>query len=106
MRFVRILLVLLAVAAMTTATTVQAQEYNRFGKGPTTIGFTPPGYGVTSYPRGNVYCTPHRRLRPHPLLQTLRWLQPPRRWANGECSRLSRRRQPPQLPRRRLRRRG
>jgi hypothetical protein len=24
---------------------VRAQEYNRFGKGPTTSGFTPPGYG-------------------------------------------------------------
>ena len=24
---------------------MDAREYNRFGKGPTTRGFTPPGYG-------------------------------------------------------------
>jgi hypothetical protein len=29
-----------------TASAVSAQEYNRFGKGPTTIGLTPPGYSV------------------------------------------------------------
>ena len=45
MRFARVLFVLVAVAAMTAAGAVHAQEYNRFGKGPTTSGFTPPGYG-------------------------------------------------------------
>jgi hypothetical protein len=58
MRFARVLLVFLAAAAMTTATAVQAQEYNRFGKGPTTIGLTPSGRGANSYSRGTVYYAP------------------------------------------------
>jgi hypothetical protein len=33
------------------ARAVRAQEYNRFGKGPTTSGLTPPGYGVTGRSR-------------------------------------------------------
>lgn len=58
MRFARVLLVLLAATAMTIATAVQAQEYNRFGKGPTTIGLTPPGHGVNSNSRRPAYYAP------------------------------------------------
>jgi hypothetical protein len=57
MRFVKCLSMLFAVAVMT-ASMAQAQEYNRFGKGATTVGLTPPGYSVNSYSRGNVYYAP------------------------------------------------
>src|SRR5438309_10311531 len=58
MRFVKGLTAMLAVSVLAVSV-AHAQEYNRFGKGPTTVGFTPPGYGVTSsYSRGNVYYTP------------------------------------------------
>ena len=57
MRFVKCLSMLFAVAVMT-ASMAQAQEYNRFGKGATTVGLTPPGYGTTSNSRGNVYYAP------------------------------------------------
>lgn len=59
MRFVKGLSLLFAVVVMTVST-VHAQEYNRFGKGPTTAGLTPPGYGMTSQLRGNVYFGPAR----------------------------------------------
>ena len=58
MRFASVPLVLVAAAVMTAAGAVDAQEYNRFGKGPTTIGLTPPGFSTTSYSRGNVYYAP------------------------------------------------
>jgi hypothetical protein len=57
MRFVKCLSMLFAVAVMT-ASAAHAGEYNRFGKGSTTVGLTPPGFGVNSYSRGNVYYAP------------------------------------------------
>jgi hypothetical protein len=57
MRSVKRLSMFFAVVVVT-ASVAHAQEYNRFGKGPTTAGLTPPGYGVNSYSRGSVYYAP------------------------------------------------
>jgi hypothetical protein len=45
MRFVKDISIALVVLGIT-ASVAGAQEYNRFGKGPTTVGLTPPGYSV------------------------------------------------------------
>jgi hypothetical protein len=57
MRFAKGVSMLFAVVVMT-ASAAHAQEYTRFGKGPTTAGLTPPGYGMTSRLGGSVYYAP------------------------------------------------
>ncbi len=106
MRFVKRLSMFFAVAVMT-ASVAHAQEYNRFGKGPTTAGLTPTGYGVNSYSRGNVYYVPAPIVATSPRMFILRphqRLRLPQQPTKGGHSRLSRRRRALWLPRRRLRR--
>lgn len=60
MRFAKMLAVFVAVAALSAVTALHAADYNRFGKGPTTIGLTPPGFSTSSgsYARGRAYYAP------------------------------------------------
>jgi hypothetical protein len=66
MRLVGLLSLVLAVGTLT-ASAVSAKEYDRFGKGPTTIGLTPPGYGASS---SGGYFYSRQYVQPAPTVAT------------------------------------
>ena len=63
MSLVKTLSTLVALATLTT--TAFAADYNRFGKGPTTLGLTPPGYSASG---GYVYTRQY--VQPAPVVAT------------------------------------
>jgi hypothetical protein len=70
MRFVRLLSMVLAVVIVA-ATAVHAAQYDRFGKGPTTIGLTPPGYSSGVYVQNRQYVNRSMMVSPSPAIATV-----------------------------------
>jgi hypothetical protein len=63
MRFVKTVSMLLVLGTLTASSV--AAEYNRFGKGPTTTGLTPPGYSTSG---GYIYSRQY--VQPAPVVAT------------------------------------